>query len=632
MALNVVDLVASENQPLLDCPPVFAEGSINAVMVGAGVGKSLVPDNPTWRQLLDRMAETLDTAVIAQELRHDLHVFAYVLGRRPGRQRSAEPTNFQRKVSELLGNFWPLPADNARLASCAKIFADFLKLSRTSLIIDLNYDKAVEQLLTTRGVPFVRVIGSEMRWQGPMIESGVILWKIHGTIDAPSTIVLSPTEYQLVYEVNALADELQSVGSELGNLWSIGVGLERDDVWNFLCKKPRKEFAVWCLWLSDRGPEALKDWWDGVQSTVHSATVFKSPLPAEPAAPDLFSHLNSISAMINADREPDEPLWPKNFVFKLSQHFKDRAREFQKHYDPLIKLGCNETIVSLVRTFYVQYDQLKTLLLSNRSVGLGPRWCAAVKERTEWTPETLEEFAADCARIVSNAAELCVDYANAEDSTGFNTLITSAAQAAVTHVVELAELLGVECESPRKKIFNGRVVVPNGFRCIVGSNPFEVSKPLQRNLMHIYEHKAESLHVKPPIFGKPLVGALAETRGRRLLTEDEWEAAVIALYRALGPSLRFGSKIVKKQQLIKIPPIYPWGFRFADIREYRNSGNIGVSKVWALIDGFDKSRNQYCKGGAMRDRSRQAFEISSRGFLRIGEFDEFLEAAYFYQA
>jgi hypothetical protein len=51
----------------------------------------------------------------------------------------------------------------------------------------------------------------------------VVLRQLHGAIDDPATIVLSPTDYQRSYEVNELGADLTDIGSQAQTVWSLGV-------------------------------------------------------------------------------------------------------------------------------------------------------------------------------------------------------------------------------------------------------------------------------------------------------------------------------------------------------------------------------------------------------------------------
>lgn len=617
--------------PDLGLPPVN-EGQVNAVMTGAGLSKAVCPDSPTWVQLLERVSSRMapDDMPLASS---DLMAYAFRLARGRGYTRSAEPSSFQAAVSEVLAHHWPTNSTpDPTVKDLADRFCDFLISTSCSLILDLNYDPAVETLLTCAGLPFIRVIGSEYRWTDPVDSSAILLWKLHGSIRAPSTIVLSPTEYQFIYEVNSLGRELEKLGSSLDILWTLGVGLRDDDVWSYVCAEKQPKHVV-CLWCSSQEKKALEPWEETVCKPDRHITVLHAKPPDGTVGAgflaERISMVKDTLASLNPPRNrqggtPRSVISPK--FLKAAEEFETRYRQMQEKSRPMTQLA-------LVDEYRDRYQQLKQLLLSQVSSGIGETWCSGlISQRSKskvdalsdaLKPDALKSLAGDFLAVIEVAASWCKQHASVQNGQ-FLTLVASAAQSAVVHVLDLAGILGIAVETTfgrQPKEAGAALKVGKDSKHIVGCNPFEAPSRAQCNLMHRFDALTDC------ILQYPIIARSTKPSKGRLMTEDEWEAAVVFLYHWMIPKLTVGDFIVNNQSIMSIPPLYPWGFRFQDIRSYRACGTLLTSKIWSLVGGFDGEGHQYCKGGGLRDRSSRAFEIGTRGLLRIGEYDEFVEAA-----
>jgi hypothetical protein len=534
----------------------------------------------------------------------------------------------------VLEGYWPADlAPDSAVKTLADKFCDFLVSTSCSLILDLNYDPAVETLLNCGKLPFIRVVGSEYRWTDPIDSNAILVWKLHGSLRAPSTIVLSPTEYQFIYEVNSLGKELQKLGGSLDTLWSFGVGLRDDDVWSYICtdRQPSHVVALWC---SGKERSDIKDWEESVVREGRRVTV----LHAKPTAGAIGSgFLAQQIATVQDVLASTNALKTRNRGARsaISAKFIDAAKDFQERYDELRRRSRPLTQLALIEEYRDRYQQLKQLLLSQVAAGVGETWCSGLVRQRQmgkpsalkpdaFSPETLKSLASDFRAVIELAASWCGEHANPGDGQVL-TLIASAAQSAVVHVLDLADMLGVKIETTvkRKPLEVGPVLkVAQNSRYIVGCNPFEAPHKGQCNLMHRFEVISGSYLLQYPLLARE-----GGEGNKRLLSEDEWETAVLFLYRWMTPQLAVDGVSISNQMLTSIPPLYPWGFRFADIRDYRACATILVSKIWSLVEGFDGEGNQYCKGGGLRDRASRAFEIGTRGLLRIGEYDDFVEPA-----
>jgi hypothetical protein len=598
----------------------------SAVMIGAGFSKALNPALPNWGSLINSVRKNLSGKPKALAKGADIMVEAYRLSRRfSNRVPNALPTTFQKAVTKV---FTAIPQNGtyvARLDALAAGLSAFLSVLRCRVVIDLNYDNSVELALTAAKRPFVISIGSEARWPENPPFDAIRVWKIHGTLDQPSTIVLSPNEYQRLYEVNAISAELARLGQRTDTLWSIGVGLDDDDVWSYVCSQ-NDELQVVALWMvGDKESEAkLDDWYTIVTSEEVKPLVLRSNYEDVNGTPRLAACLSELAQEIANRASQAEP---------PSTYAGPSVERFDEEYTSTFEVG--HDITPVIDRYRLDYIAAYEHFLSYGADGrFGPRWCPTVdktKHATALDAAGQEGLACDFMEVVKRAEDACQE-AKLRRKTD-SILLCSAAQRATVHVVELAELLGItvrmeidwkgidfkrdEKHLPRRRIGIDQSV-------LVGSNPFDMQTHHLSNPMHVYKTKTPILLVAPLIddyFVKP-----PDVReNAKLLTEDEWEAAVVSLYRWASPALWLGKKWFKP---LAIPPLYPWGFRLMDIRDLRRDNVNGVSKYWHLVDKRLPDRRQVCKGGGLRDRSRRVFEIGSRGALTIGEYDEFLAPAF----
>lgn len=610
------------------------EEALVGVLIGAGLSKAVIKDSPSWAELLKQAAARMKESALDAIFERHLLAYAYILGRKRPPQRSAEPTDFQRIVSDILNECRHACTDYAaRLQSFSPHFANFIKKSRARVLIDLNYDSVLEDLLDDARIPYIRRLGSEFRWTEPVSDEVVLVWKIHGSIRAASTIVISPSEYQLVYEFNALGNELARVGADLARLWTLGVGLEDDDVWVHLCREAA-QLEVYAVWLSTKDPSTLEPWGRLITSKVHKAVV----LQADRSAP-IEVRLADLCTLLQDERVRRAAA--DVFSVSLGKRFRNHVHDFESRYREMGLKGIDgKMLMPIVNKFRGDYGQLKELLLSVRAGSIGPTWCPALRHHQQHPAASDEQrrIGLDFLKVFKNADELAGDW---NDKGGASVLVLSACQAAVVHVTELAEVLGlnlrVELDYERAKD-REVLLVPRNEPVMVGCNPFDSPNLPFSNLMHLFKGSSKAFKVPGAVFGNSAARPI--DRATRLVSEDEWEASVIRMYNFYEPKVSLTAprqKGEKKQRvdshlLRSIPPLYPWGFRLLDIQEYRKRRWNRVTREWALVGSGDGEGKQYCKGGGLRDRSARTFTIGGRGLLRIGEYDDFLFPAYFEEA
>jgi hypothetical protein len=156
---------------------------------------------------------------------------------------------------------------------------------------------------------------------------------------------------------------------------------------------------------------------------------------------------------------------------------------------------------------------------------------------------------------------------------------------------------------------------------LVGANPFDADvrglRPTDFNSMHVFRSK-KRMPIAYPLVGKPPNGSA------ELLTEDEWEAAVLSIYYDHSPRLKL-SGVSGEFQLDWVWPVFPWGFGRKGLPVYRTTSGGTVTQSWHLVKDRLQPGRQICKGGSLRDRGERAFMVARRGSVRIGEYDDFVQ-------
>lgn len=611
----------------VDTLPIPNGPRTTALMTGAGLASAFKKGSPSWQGLLAQVRKEMKAEGPASP---DVMAEALRLSRRSSRRRDARATDFQAKCAKVLARHWPslgtkrektLVRQNEALV---KAFGALVRRLGCDVIIDLNYDPTVEILLRAAEIPYVKATGSEVHWTGPLAAGAVLLWKIHGSLSAPSTIVLSPSEYQRMYEVNALGSELVELGKTIDALVTVGVGLQDDDVWAYL-RGGTNQFAVVALLLTNKMkvplPPTFREWWRLVSQT-------KAPGPLRVLRGDYTkAPLNVWLDELRTNILPAHRT-ASNGDVGLSSHVLRRISEFDRQYERLLASAPRASLLALVNDFKSDFEGLRVYLMSfGKRPGFGPRWCPDIVPHRRLGDVERRRLAEGLCEVVKRAIELCSH--ERQDATRY--LVLAAAQAAIVYIVELSELLGL---GPTVRLGNpaSNLSLPAKSTFLVGSNPFFVRDPMQDNLLHRF-HAPRKLLVKWPFTGvrQPATAKTRQAIPPELLSEDEWEAINIMVYNARQPQLTFScSPGLPPLDLHGVPPLYPWGFRLLDVHGFREQSSGSVSRMWHLTASL-LGDNQICKGGGLRDRGRKAFRLGGRGRIRVGEYDEFLEPAYRYE-
>jgi hypothetical protein len=593
---------------------------------------------PLWRDLVDRVASELartngDNANGRRS--HDPYVDALEISRRYTHHiRDARPTTFQETVKSVVADaFAHCDPAGSEFIALAKEFASFVKAIGASIIVDLNYDTCCETLLRAADVDVVRRIGSEVHWVGGRPSDVPLLWKIHGSVESPTTIVLSPTEYQRLYEVNALGPQLTSLGCLAQEIWTVGVGLASDDIWAYLCGGTRRvdtrHVAVKAPIVNailtrpapgnPRNEPALLAWAGQVEPTMTVNILYgQIPTMEDGTCPSLAVHLNRIHHQLRRQSgKSPRVLGPR-------ARLVDRSREFQRRYLDALNRSNDSAAIAVVDEYRHDFEALREHFLSSDKKGrIGMTWCPWVPaHRADGDHEDVR--VCDIADLVRTVGAWVEAFDHKDDA---GLLVTCAAQAAVAYALELAELLGIDATmfSLSWPTFLNVGVTAR----MVGMNPFFVNRENQLRCHLMQPGKlSRGFSMGRPLFKKDPTGPSPTDD---LLTEDEWEAAMQLFYENASPELQLRSEkelqTVRFDEIKSIPPLYPWGFLLSDVAAFRRAFDGALSRVWALVADVLPGGNQICKGGSLRDRGRRAFRIGNRGSIRIGERDEFIEAA-----
>lgn len=592
-----------------------ADDGIQAVIVGAGLSIACRSAMPDWRELVRRLHVRLRSSegpVASLPPDFDPRPVAMDLSWRYGRRvRGPNESQFQGAIATILTQAQGC-GSVTQDTDLSRAFVEFLDAAKITVVIDLNYDRTVEQILECEGIPYWRTIGSEGVVDAPFVDGRAkLLWKVHGSVDEPPTIVLSPTEYQRIYETNALGPQLQRLGKRLGMLWSVGAGLIDDDIWAYLCSGDSPSRVV-ALWMSNDEHESLRPWLSLVFGPKRETTVIAAPLPTADQG-RMSDRLTSMANCLNFGIGPRPP--QPSRAPTLARRLRHRCEEFEKRYSAALAARSTLATEALVSDYRGDYLALQDYLTSHSSSGaFGPRWFpkAITKKGTD-----AAELCGAIAYIIQLAMDLSGDH-QVED--GRSLLVAAAVQATVVRCIELAELHGIDART--ELTLPSTCFLAEGHTTFVGADPF-FSSPDRINVMHRFTTERE-ITLRPPLLGH---AEALPSESKALLKEDEWEAAVAHLFRSSQPILHLaapdGGSWQVKLATTMVPPPFPWGFRFRDIVSFRKIDHTKLSKYWNLVDDFDDDY-QICKGGGMRDVEPRSFRLGHRGRMRAGEYDEFV--------
>lgn len=582
------------------------EARVNVVVLGAGLSKAANADSPLWNQLVAKVAEILNIPITGQDPRADAMTVSWRASQRP---RPAIGTRFQHTITDYLNTRWNAPdarVDDAVLMAVAQ----FLRSCHCDVVVDLNYDRVTERMLDAARIPYYRIVGAQVDVHPPLPGQMVVLWKIHGSIDYPPTIVLSPTDYQRIYEVNELGAELVQLGARAHMVWTIGVGLQDDDVWSFLtADADNLEIVALSMERSDVAAP-LDQWMAALGKGVRKVTVLSAALSPEP--PGTLRHcVEQLNAAMKDAGSQVVPT-PDAATNLLVKRFDDLFEAAQRlHFEPAVR--------AVVDQFAKHHDRLVHFLLTPPNSS-GHRWLPFLKNGTEHIDDGHRAtIAAELVAILARTREFVEQFGGGWPNRGL--LPGSCAQSVVRYVFELLESFEIEHRLLLGEPPPSPMVRRGGL--LVGANPFEAevrsSQSHHFSTMQVY-HSKNVLPIAYPLVAR---GAIPAPAAARLLTEDEWEAAVISLYLSRKPRLEV-SGARETFELDWTWPIFPWGFGRNGLGAYRRTSGGTVTQSWHLVEN-KRAGSQICKGGSLRDRGEKAFMIARRGTVRIGEYDDFVQ-------
>lgn len=583
---------------------------LSVVMTGAGLGMAALPGSPSWSDLVLGVADDLKVKITRTDPRLDAMTVSW---NRSRRKVSAQPSEFQNKVAAFLKKaHMPYKQPNGRAsdAQLKKAFKEFLKCVQCDVIIDLNYDSLVEDILTDAKVDFYRIIGAQLDIHAPLPQDTIVLWKVHGSVDHPSTIVLSPTEYQRIYEVNDLGSELARLGAKAHTIWTVGVGLAEDDVWRYLTSRA-KDLDIVSFWLTEysattQDKAKLGEWHEGLGEGVAHVTMLNAPYRTQK-----YALRESLEQYVQKSQST-------RISSRASSQLESTLSRFDASWKSALEAGTPRRHV--VDHYFQEYSDLVHFMLT-RSKKSGPRWLHFLDPSKPVAPKAV---GAEFFAIVDNALNLMAKFAGADPNRGL--LLRNCVQTIVRNVFDWLEAFDIEHEL--KLDPPGISEVARDASVLVGANPFDPDvrgDGVTFNLNHVFD-VADELYIGSPLSDGPIGASVKATH--ELLSEDEWECIVQSLYYHGNPRLKIGRNTI---DLKSVPAVFPWGFGRRGQADFRANTPGTVTQAWHLVSDRDALGRQICKGGSLRDRGDRAFMIGRRGLIRIGEFDDFVQHTVVYK-
>jgi len=582
--------------------------TLSVVMVGAGFGMAAVPGSLTWRGLIEKVATKMEINVGSVDSRIAAMMLSWI-----GSQKrvTAEESAFQRIVADCVK---AAHLDQQRDDELLDRIADLALRVHCDVVIDLNYDTLVEEALDKAKIPYYRIIGAQLDIHAPLPKGTVVLWKVHGSVEHPATIVLSPTEYQRIYEVNDLGGELAKLGAKTHTVWTVGVGLLDDDVWSHLTSKAN-DLEVVSFWVTegDRSQDAeetLQAWIRMLDAGagVTRATVLNAVLGKNSRA--LLSSIDHFLCEFGTQSEAQP---------RQTARLAATLRKFDEQWGMASKIGTQRAISFVVDEFEQDYSDLFHFMLT-RGKTRGKRWLPFLNANGP-IPDR-HALADEFHAVLLSCKSMMKDFAGEWPTRGL--LLGCCVQAIVRNVCDWLDSFDIPytiepTQDPLK-------VVQRGTYLVVGANPFDPDVRADVNafnLIHAFTYKNDPLKLEAPLTEEPLPSS--KSRPSELLTEDEWECAVRSLFVNSAPELKIDGLAPIALTKDWIFPVFPWGFGRNGLAAYRSTSKGTVTRAWHLVSNQSASRYQICKGGSLRDRGERAFMLGRRGQVRIGESDDFVQ-------
>ncbi len=570
---------------------------IQAIMTGSGLTRAARPNGPLWPELVKELYRRLENTQSIPKPFDARAVSMHLSWTHARGKIGFRPSRFQKAISEVISREVNAVEPNRAVGSA---FVDFLDAVRCNVIIDLNFDDTVETILRQQNRRFIRFVGSEGDWASASCAPDLVVWKVHGSIEAPPSVVLSPTEYQRVYQINELGTQLALLGATLGQIWTIGVGLLDDDVWGYLLSRAR-DVDIVCLWVTDKKDCELRNWWTLVNDMTHRKVVIR--VGYEQANRDYCQVLKTIGYQIREGTASGNGTRKET---KKICRFLKRCNEFENRYEEALNNGSQSAVQAIIAEYKHDYLALHGYILAQGASGLGERWLPGIKSVS--TVPCAKELADDLAAAINCAATL-------HEELDGRILAACAAQRAIQIIVDLASLYGLDVHIEHE--WPTRLHLAAKQRVLVGANVF-ASDIKSINPMHWFQSNRA-------VDVQNLAAATKDELWSwdEMVTEEEWEAAQIHFHARSAPILKIGENEIPLAG-VSVPPAYPWGFVFTDIREYRKEFLSGtISRYWHAVKTEGHGGLQILKGGSIIDRDPSLFLVGRRGTIKAGEYAEF---------
>lgn len=587
------------------------------LLVGAGLTCAATGQAIGWRDLLSLVAADLGeptTTDLPEGADHGaIMTRAYALSHKH-KLRGNDGSNFQETVARIVRAKTRERQEDA-FNKLGSSLGRFLLKSRCELIIDLNYDNVLTNLLEREGIAYRKIVGATSYGGAfrPGLQSSVVVWKVHGDVMYPGTIVLSPLDYQRLYETHAVNETLRAVSAFAQTIWTLGLGLTLDDIWLELAAPHRRSDTpiqhVRAIWMA-RDPDvsyrsALESW-----RSVHRENVDVVVFGRD------YRH-SSLAAVLDAFID-ELPSPPSLFVSHLTVT-KNQLDDLDQRIDDAVDRDDSHALLAIASEFRPFYDALYLDLLHLDARGrVAAGWLPSIVEQGETDPKEVCKNVARTFQTLSELLSTCSD--------GGGLLLRCVAQAVVADLLDLLEVCGVVVstlfhDAPRPEL---QVRVRD--LIYVGSNPFDrefasLCAQLKTNPMHRF--RVDRRQVLPLDCASTPIEQLCS------FTEDQFEALVVKQAQYLAQELQFsvGGEMVEKFTLARleaIPPLYAWGFHWGSLAKFRAEfPNTYITRKWFPVD--TRHRRPYIvKGGSMRSWTRREFAVAFRGHSHPMDSDPFV--------
>ncbi|MGB7440122.1 MAG: SIR2 family protein [Coleofasciculaceae cyanobacterium] len=620
-----------------------------ALMIGTGFSSLIKNKSGSWLSLLDEVIDVVKEKLddrFKKKLKiynegngnsnRDPQVEAYILSRQFPKEEGSQANELQKAVTTVIKKEWYYQEqidNDQQYRDKVKNFCNFLESIDCRIIIDLNYDNCLETVLKSGNIKYTRIVGTEKSIDKLLPVSGLLLWKIHGIAEQEHTIILSPSDYQRLYETNNIGDKLIEIGKYINHIWTVGVGLQDDDIWSHLCVS-KNSFTVNSIYTTEEEDkkkieDKLKSWLRLVKISSNEITIFYGNYKDN----KLSSYLETIQTIIKDGKSIDSILINDNLsIESLSKEIQKQASRFDKICDEIYFNNYGkQTRMALLEQFNDDYSSLISMLLAREKHGFSSTWLEPLTNIDIHENKIIPILENIINQVKYLCEELNKKLAINRKSSGL--LYYAASQAVISHVLDTAITFGKKptITFENKNKITNVVSIHKGQPFIVGNNPFKKIGVPDFNTLHFF------VTTNPIVVGWPFIGKnkleseikyQPNLAGGKILTEDEWEVVIRHIYKQAKPTLKLDKKDkeVNSIDISAIPPIYPCGFLIEDIHEYRKNFGGCVTQKWHLVNTYTSTGLQIVKGGGLRD-SRNAYTIGGRGFVAIGEYEPLMTEA-----